>query len=384
MLHYRERKNTNCVKWDGMKAVFGREDLLPVWVADMDFACPACVQDALSSYIESNVHGYYDVPDSYYEAFRDWELRFHGYDVKREWIRFAPGVVPAIYWLLSLLTEEKDAVCVMTPVYYPFMNAVRETGRTLVDVPLQNKEGIYTIDFEGFERALIEHRCKAFILCSPHNPVGRVWTADELTRLLDLCRKHHVYVIADEIHHDLICGDRKQHTAATLGSYDSILVTLTSASKTFNLAGMQNAIVLLPDAEIREAFDAFAKRLHFTEGNAMAYVAVEAAYRGGRQWLEELLSTIRDNERYLRRRLARDLPAAIPSPLEGTYLLWIDLRAYLGDDDPVSLIAERCGLAVDYGSWFGGDRYNGFLRVNLATDPSVIEEVADRLARISE
>ena len=203
-IKYRERKNTNCVKWDGLEGMYGKSDLLAMWVADMDFQVPECVTDALHEYVTGGVFGYYQIPDGYYQAFIDWEKEYHQYEVKKEWIRFSPGVVAAFYWIVQFMTKPHDAVLVNTPVYYPFMNAVKDGERTLVVSKLVCDNGEYRVDFEDFERKIVEEQVKLFILCSPHNPVGRVWKEEELRRMLEICRKHQVYVISDEIHHDLV------------------------------------------------------------------------------------------------------------------------------------------------------------------------------------
>lgn len=422
LIKYVDRKNTDCAKWDGLEHTFSRGDLLAMWVADMDFKVPECVSDALKKYIDMGAFGYYVPPAGYYNSFIEWERRYHGYEVKREWMRFAPGVVPAFNWLVQMLAGEGEAVAVMQPVYYPFMKAIENNGRRLVNCPLLLTENGYEMDYEGFEELIVREDVKTFIFCSPHNPVGRVWKKEEIRRVLDICMKHNVYVISDEIHHDLIMSGHEHVPSATVGdtagAYDSILVTLTAATKSFNLAALQNSIVIIPDEKIRAVWDKFTEGIRITGGNAFGYVAVEAAYKDGRPWLEEILDVIEGNYRYLRGRLESELPDVRVADLEGTYLMWIDLSAYMeriiakyvmtssvaglsaanqsdskeagSDSADINLneaavtamqhfMEDECGIAADYGAWFGGDEYAGCIRINLATSRENIETAAGRI-----
>ena len=380
---YRERKGTDCVKWDVLQEKYGQDDLIALWVADMDFQVPACVQQSLRDYVESGVYGYYKVPDRYYEAFMTWEKQYHGYEVQREWIRFAPGVVPAINWLVQVMTEPGDGIGVMTPVYYPFMNAVNDNGRKLINCPLKKVEGTYTMDLDRFEQLAAAGEMKLFILCSPHNPVGRVWTREELQGLLTICDKYGIFVLADEIHQDIIVGDREQIAAATVAPRPENLVTMTAATKTFNLAGVQNSFVIIPSEEVRKRWDALTQPMHIDNGNAFGYIAVASAYAGGRQWLDQVLSIIRGNYEYMRDTLQAQLPLVQVHPLEGTYLSWVDLSAYVKPENMEEVVQRRARLAVDYGDWFGGEAYGadyaGFIRVNLATRRENVEQAVRQL-----
>ena len=350
-----------------MKKNSGDEHLLPLWVADMDFEAPSCVKQALKEYVDFGVFGYYQIPNRYYEAFINWEKTYHDYDVKKEWIRFAPGVVPAFNWLIHILTNERDGVLITPPVYYPFKDAVVNNNRTLVESPLMRLEDHYELDYEDFERKIKEQNVKLFIFCTPHNPVGRVWKRDEIVKVLDICKKYGVYVIADEIHQDIIMDGYQKVTAAATGNYDEIMVTLTAATKTFNLAGCQNSIVVIPNESLRKRYDDYLTRLRITGGNAFGYIAVQSAYEGGRKWLDEVLNIIEENYHLMKSILEEKLPKVWIPKLEGTYLMWIDLGAYVSADEIESVIQKDCGLAVDYGSWFGGEAYGTFIRVNLAT-----------------
>lgn len=381
---YKDRLGTDCNKWDGCEEKFGDENLLPLWVADMDFEAPSCVKQALKKYVDFGVFGYYQIPNRYYEAFINWEKTYHDYDVKKEWIRFAPGVVPAFNWLIHILTNERDGVLITPPVYYPFKDAVVNNNRTLVESPLMRLEDHYELDYEDFERKIKEQNVKLFIFCTPHNPVGRVWKKEEIVKVLDICKKYGVYVIADEIHQDIIMDGYQKVTAAATGNYDEIMVTLTAATKTFNLAGCQNSIVVIPNESLRKRYDDYLTRLRITGGNAFGYIAVQSAYDGGRKWLDEVLNIIEENYHLMKSVLEEKLPKVWIPKLEGTYLMWIDLGAYVSADEIESVIQKDCGLAVDYGSWFGGEAYGTFIRVNLATREENIRLAAEKIVEVLE
>lgn len=378
-IKYVERRNTNCNKWDAQTKMFGEEGLHAMWVADMDFRVPQCVVDALEEYVQFGVYGYYKVPEEYYQAFINWEKTYHGYEAKKEWIRFSPGVVAGFHWLVQMFTEPGDAVIVNTPVYYPFLHAVENNGRTLVCSELVNNGGCYTIDFEDFEKKIVENKVKLFILCSPHNPAGRVWKKEELETLFAICRKHGVYVISDEIHQDLVFGDHAHIPSLSVGDYQDMIVTLTAPSKTFNLAGGQNSIVIIPDEKLRNMWDTYTAGNRVLGGTSFGYVAAQAAYENGREWLEGVKEKIKENYEYLCRELARELPKAVVTPLEGTYLCWVDLGAYVKAEEMKEVIQKKCRLAVDYGDWFGGEQFATFIRLNLATSLENVKIAVDAL-----
>lgn len=381
LIKYVNRKNTDCEKWDGLKDMYGQQELLAMWVADMDFQVPEAVTKALSDYANTGVFGYYRTPDSYYNAFIRWEKKVHNFHIQKEWIRFSPGVVSGFYWIVQYMTRPGDAVIVTTPVYYPFLNAVKDNGCQLVTSRLVNTDGTYTIDYADFEKKIVEHQVKVFILCSPHNPVGRVWTKAELIQLFEICRRHKVFVISDEIHHDLVYEGHEHIPSLSVGDYDDMMIMLTSPSKTFNLAACQNSIIVIPNEELRRQWDDFTNRLRVTDGNAFGYIAAEAAYTGGYEWYEEVKEVICDNYRYMKNAFHEKLPDAVVSPLEGTYLAWIDLRNYLKPEEVAEFMQNKCGLAFDYGDWFGGSDFAGFIRMNLATSRENVEIAVQRIVQ---
>ncbi|MFV0362005.1 MAG: MalY/PatB family protein [Suipraeoptans sp.] len=364
-LEYIDRTNTDSIKWDNLEAMYGSYDLMPLWVADMDFRAPVAVREALSHYASEGLYGYYMIPDSYYSAFINWEKSIHKLEIEREWIRFSPGVVSAFNWIIQFMTKESDAIIIQTPVYYPFINAVKDNNRKLITSPLKCDHGQYTIDYDDFEMKIVNNNVKLFILCSPHNPVGRVWDSEELTTMLSICKKHGVYVISDEIHQDL--AFKKHIPSLSIKGYDDILFSLTAPSKTFNLAGLQNSIITIADDKLRKHWDDYTSRLHVTTGNAFGYIAATAAYIHGYEWLSQIKDAILENYVTLKEGLQEAFPKIEISPLEGTYLMWINLAPYVKPTEIKDFVQKKCKLAVDYGSWFGGDDYETYIRINLAT-----------------
>ncbi len=301
-------------------------------------------------------------------------------------------MVCGIYRFLGALTAPGDAVVILSPCYYPFMSAVEDTGRRLVCSLLKNENGIYTPDYEDFERVIEKEKARAFVFCSPHNPVGRIWTREEIARLMSICEKHGVYVISDEIHHDLEI--RGKHVP-TLAAYpcESFTVMLTAASKTFNLAGLSHSMAIVPDGELRKKYDDYCRPFVGMNSNMTGYIAVEAAYRGGEEWLSGCLELIRRNAEFAEKTLSSALPGVTVSPLEGTYLQWVDLGAYVRPEELKAVVQDRCRLAVDWGHQFfpaesrsEGDRAAAeagkrdcHIRLNLATSEEIVETAVSRL-----
>ena len=379
MIKYVERKNTDSMKWDGLENTFGADGLLPLWVADMDFRIDEHIIRAMHDYVEMGLPGYYKVPGSYYEAFIDWEKNEHGYSVQKEWIRFSPGIVVGFHIAIQVLTKPGDHVLISTPVYYPFSNAIKNNDRIIVGSELVNKDGCYHIDFEDFESKIRDNDIKAFILCSPHNPVCRVWTEEELKTMLDICRKYNVPIISDEIHQDLVFESSRHVPTLSLAEKSDRIIMFAAASKAFNIAGLQNSIVVIPNEKLREEWDAFMICLRINQGNALGYVATEAAFRYGKDWLREAKAVIMGNYEYICEEFSKKLPKVVMTPLEGTYLAWADFGAYLSADEIQPFMQDKCKLAFDYGPWFGGDRSGTFVRINLATSRENIEDMCMRI-----
>lgn len=378
------RKNTDCVKWDALPENFGQEDLLPLWVADMDFKTPQCVRQALRQAVDQGVFGYYRIPDRYYDSILSWEKTRHGTQLERSWLRTTSGVVSGLFHLIRALTQPGDGVLLQTPVYYPFFRVVRHTGRRLVCSPLREENGVYTVDLEAFDRTLRDNDVKVFLLCSPHNPVGRVWTRKELAGMLDCCRRHHVQVVADEIHHDLIMPGHTHLSASSLWEGEDKPITFFSASKTFNLAGMKNSVLVIPQKKLRDQFDQFEKELGTGPGSTLDYVAVAAAFSEGGPWLDAVLEEIQGNYQLMKDTLSR-FPGVTVSPLEGTYLMWVDLKGVASQEQLRAFVQEKCRIAPDYGHWFYPEKNEDVhIRLNLAAPRQTIQQAARQLEQALE
>ncbi|MPQ33622.1 pyridoxal phosphate-dependent aminotransferase [Clostridium estertheticum] len=377
-----DRVGTNSLKWDALDKRYGDKNLIPMWVADMEFRAPEVVVNAMKKRIEHGIFGYSYVPDSYYNSFINWERNQHNYEVDKKWIRFSTGVVVSLYWFVNAFTKFGDSVIILTPVYYPFHDAVKDTGRRLITSELINVNGVYTIDFEDFERNIMENDVKLFIQCSPHNPVGRVWTEKELDKILSICKRYNVLVVSDEIHQDIIIGENVQIPAAIVSGakYADNIITVTAPSKTFNLAGLLNCNIIISNEKVMARYDAYSKTINKTEVNIMGLTAAEAAYNYGEEWLKSLLGVIKHNYNHVKERLGDKAPKIIITPLEGTYLIWVDLRGYIEPNETKTFIQDKCRLAVDYGEWFG-ESCKGFIRLNMATNPKYVEKAVDNIIK---
>ncbi|MGN0205273.1 MAG: MalY/PatB family protein [Coprococcus sp.] len=369
-----DRHGTDCMKWDGLKEKFGDTDLISMWIADMEFRTCDAIADAMAERCSHGVFGYSTVPDSYYQVFSDWMEKRYSFPIEKDWVRFCTGCVTAIAWMIHAFTEPGDACMILTPVYYPFHNVVTNNDRKLVKVDLDYDHGYFIMNYEAIEKAIVENDVKMFIQCSPHNPAGRVWTEQELQQVLEICQKHQVLVVSDEIHQDLVLDGRRFIPAATVagGKYRDLVVTLSSASKTFNLATLLHSHIIITNEKLREIYDRFASGLNRTEVSIMGMIATMNGYQYGQEWLDHVLEIIQDNYRYLKEELKKYLPQVTVCALEGTYLVMLDLRGIVPAEEVQDFVQNKCRMAVDYGEWFG-DRYKGFVRLNLATDPQYVK-----------
>jgi len=377
-----DRRGTASIKWDFSRHFTGLENLAPLWVADMDFrACEQIVQ-ALRDRCEHGIFGYTLEPDSYYRAAIEWMSRRHSFQVKREWMISAPGVVPSLNIALQAYSRAGERVIIQPPVYYPFRESILNNGREVAENPLRLEDGRYVMDFEQLE-SLIDARTRLLILCSPHNPVGRVWRRRELERLVAVCRLHDIVILSDEIHHDLIMsGHRHLPTASLSGEAASQTVTFTSATKTFNLAGLGCSLVIAADERLRERFRTTLRSVWTGLANAFSCLAAETAYRHGESWLEQILEYIRGNYDFFASTLKEKLPQARVLPLEGTYLAWVDLRALgLSDRQLNKRILHQARVWLDDGPMFGAGG-EGFQRVNLACPRSTLKSALEAMIRV--
>ena len=377
------RGGTSSFKYDGRMEIFGTDDVLPLWVADMDFAVPAAVRDALAERAAHPIYGYTVYPESMYEALMAWLQNRHGWKVKREWIVMCPGVVPSVHAAIIALSQPDDIVIVQPPVYAPFFGAAKSVGCRSQLNPLRFEDGHYRFDLEHFEQCAAQG-ARLLLLCSPHNPVGRVWNPDELQALLEICERYAVTVISDEIHADLVYPGRQHKPLAALGTSGAKVVTAVAPSKTFNIPGLGLSALIVPDEKDRAAIAKAFGMLHVGAANPFSIVAFEAAYRNGAPWLDDLLGYIEANSRFVGKYLQQHLPLIRLTAAEGTYLLWLDCRAMgLNDEQLQQFFVREAGVGLSPGIIFG-EQGSGFMRMNIASPRSVIAEALERISKAEQ
>lgn len=374
------RKNTDSIKWDFGMQRMGRDDLLPLWVADMDFRLPDNILKNISKRVEHGIFGYTDPGDEYLNTVVNWFERRHGFSVKGKAITVTPGVVYAIGLAIRAFTNPGDAVIIQQPVYYPFKDIIELNNRKLVNNQLVYKNGHYEIDFDDFEKKIVKNDVKLFILCSPHNPVGRVWTRAELTKLGKICASHDVYVFSDEIHSDFVYPGHKHTPFITLDEkLTRKLIVGTSASKTFNLAGLQTANIFIPDDSMHRAFNLENTRNGYSQPNVLGMTATLSAYQNGEEWLDELLSYLEGNLQFVRDFLKEKLPNVRLIEPEGTYLIWLDFSEVTENHEQLEdIIVNKAKLWLDPGVIFGRETAL-FERINIACPRTTLKEALERL-----
>lgn len=377
-----DRRNTCSIKYDFTVKRGKPEGVMPLWVADMDFRTPDCVIHALEEKARHGIFGYSESMDDYFDVLKEWFISQYSWDIKPEWLIKTPGVVSAINTAVHSLTEPGDPVLIQQPVYYPFTEAVVSNKRRLIVNELVYSGGRYSIDFEDFEKKITENGVKLFILCNPHNPVGRVWTRDELIRVGDICLKHGVIVISDEIHADFIYPGRKHTVFADLKpEYRDMTITCTAPSKTFNLAGLQVSNIFIPDETMNLKFKQQMRRNGYSHVNIMGIVACKAAYAGGLEWLGDLRTYIKGNLDYLRGFLESSLPEVKLIEPEGTYLIWLDCRELgLSGTELDDFIIKKAGLWLDGGAMFGAGG-ESFQRINIACPRAILIKALSQLEK---
>lgn len=375
-----DRNHTNCLKYDFKTERGMEEDVLPLWVADMDFQTLPEIRSRLQEVVSHGIFGYSDGKEDYFAAVQGWYARHFGWEIKKEWLIKTPGVVYAIAAAVAAYTNEGDAVLIQQPVYYPFGQMIRENKRKLVNNPLQQRDGHYEIDFEDFEQKIVEHHVKLFLLCSPHNPVGRVFEEWELKKLGDICIRHHVIVLSDEIHSDFTYPGHTHHVFASLGEiYANQCVICTAPSKTFNLAGLQISNILIPNEKLRHAFELAVTRTGYSQVGIMGLVATQAAYEYGDEWVAELKAYLYENLNFVRKYLKENLPQIRLIEPEGTYLLWLDFCGLgLTEKELEELVVKKAKLWLDRGAVFGAEG-RWFERINIACPRSTLKQALDQL-----
>ncbi len=374
-----DRRNTDSRKWDTAEKWVGEKDVLPLWIADMDFQSPYPVIEALRKRVEHGVFGYAKVPDSCYEAIIGWMKKRHGWDIKQEWIMFTPGIVAAFHWAVGSYAGPGDGVIIQPPVYHPFFRAVKHNGCQMVENQLKYDRGRYAIDFDDLETAC-DSRTKMLLLCSPHNPVGRVWTKEELIRLAELCLKHQIVICSDEIHCDLLFrGYRHIPTAIISEEVAQNTVTCVAANKTFNIAGLNTGVVIIPNPRLREKFRNTQRNTGINSCNLLGIIATEVAYTHGEEWLEQVLDYLQGNLEFLTSFVEKKIaPIKVIQP-EGTYLAWLDCQGLrLNDAALKDFMLKKAKVWLNDGPTFGNGG-SGFQRINLGCSRFILREALQRI-----
>ncbi len=383
MSHYNfdeiiNRRGTDSIKWDHLESNFGKDDLLPLWVADMDFKCPPAVIEAMQKVATHGVYGYVLQRDDYYNAIIGWMKRKFDWNIEKDWIMFMAGIVPAIGLAIETFSEPGDGVIVQQPVYFPFMSVTKELGRKVLNNNLIETDNGYVMDFDDLEIKAKDPKTKIMILCSPHNPVGRVWTENELQRIIQICTENDVLIISDEIHQDLVHKGHRHIPTARLALENTKIITCTAPSKTFNVASLFASNIIISDNALREAFKKELDKLHQMP-SPFTIQAVIASYNESEDWLNELLNYLSDNIDFVQAYFERELPKVKMRKPEATFLLWLDFREYgISSKELERIIIEDAQLALNKGWMFG--RYGeGHMRLNIGCPRDILSEALDRI-----
>lgn len=375
-----DRRNTRCLKYDFAVERNMPADVLPLWVADMDFETSSYIEDAIIERAKHAIYGYSEVKMPYFDILKKWMQKHHDWDIQRKWLVKTPGVVFALAMAVKAYTEPGDAVLIQQPVYYPFSEVIKDNGRNVVSNTLYlGEDNRYHIDFEDFEQKIVDHKIKLFLLCNPHNPVGRVWTKEELTRLGDICVKHHVTVVSDEIHEDFVFKGKHQVFANIKKEYEEITVTCTAPSKTFNIASLMISNILIPNPELKRKFKHQMDAAGISQLNVLGLVACEAAYDHGEEWYQAMKAYVKENIEFVKQYVEEQLPGVNMVEHEGTYLVWLDFRETgLSVEELDDKIINQAKLWLDSGKIFGSCG-EGFQRINVACPRKVLEEALERI-----
>lgn len=375
-----DRKNTNSIKFDFTKQRGMPEDVLPLWVADMDFKVPEKVLAAISERTAHGIFGYTEVGEDYFGALKGWMEKRHNWSIERKWLVKTPGVVYALAMAIQAFTEEGDSVMLQQPVYYPFREVIESNRRKKIDNTLYlGADGKYHMDLEDFERKAKEYDVKLFVLCSPHNPVGRVWSREELEKLGEICIRRNILVVSDEIHQDFVFYGKHTVFADLSEDLKNRTITCTSPSKTFNLAGLQISNILIANSQLRHRFKTQITASGYSQLNTLGLTACEAAYRYGEEWHTKLMEYLQGNIEFVRSYLSEKIPQIKLIEPEGTYLLWLDFRGLgLTEKEKENLIVNKAGLWLDAGTMFG-ESGAGFERINIACPRALLRQALEKL-----
>lgn len=375
---YIERTGTNCEKWDAREAIFKNRDVIPLWVADMDFEIAEPITQAIKARADHAVYGYSFRDEAYHKTITDWLTTYNGWQTEPQWLEFTPGVVVGFVVAIRALTNEGDGIVINTPVYPPFARMIKANGRRIIESPMVDNGDGYIFDFEDLEKKLA--RSKALLFCNPHNPTGRVYTREELEHVAALCVKHNIVVISDEIHSDLLFKPHKHiHIASLNEKIAALTTTLVAPSKSFNIAGLSTSVAVIPNESMRRAFNAEMGKLHIEQGNVFGAVALKAAYGECRDWLEQVVDYMQDNRDYVADFIAEKLPMIRTHKPEGTYLMWFDMRGLgMEHEQLFDFLVNKAGLGLNDGAMFG-QQGRGFMRLNLATRRDVLRQAMEQL-----
>ena len=377
------RRGTDCLKYDFAVRRGMPEDVLPLWVADMDFKTTSYVEDAVIERTKHGIFGYSEAGEEYFKAVAGWMRRHHNWEIRPEWLIKTPGVVFALAMAVKAFTAKGDSVLIQQPVYYPFSEVIRDNGRVVVSNDLYlGEDNRYHIDLADFEKKIVEYHVKLFLLCSPHNPTGRVFTKEELTAMGDLCVKHGVKVVSDEIHNDFVFQGEHTVFASVKKEYEEISVICTSPSKTFNLASMLISNIFIPNRELRQRFRHEVDAAGISQLSVLGLVAAKEAYAQGDEWYEQMMSYVGENIRYVKEYVKENLPGVTVIDGEGTYLMWLDFRGTGLDPEELDRrIIYEAKLWLDSGKIFGHTGA-GFQRINVAAPRAILTECLERIRKV--
>ncbi|MFZ4725251.1 MAG: MalY/PatB family protein [Paludibacter sp.] len=379
-----DRHHTDAIKIERCKALFGTENVLPLWVADMDFRTPDFILESIQKRCEHPILGYSMLPKGFIPALTNWIKELHQWEVKREWVGFLPGIVSGIAFAVETFSEVGDEIIIQPPVYYPFIDVVNKNNRQLICNQLKEMNGKFEMDFEDLEKK-ITTKTRMFILCNPHNPGGRAWDKETLNRLAEICSKNNIVVISDEIHSDLVLHGQKHIPFASISeTAANISLTYMAPTKTFNMPGLVSSSYIIPNAELRSKFVNYLEKTEQTGGNIFAYVATQAAYENGREWRKQMLEYVQGNIDFVVEFLKQNIPQVKPMIPEATYLIWLDCKDLgMETDDLQSFFVHKAGLGLNKGTIFGvGGEYH--LRLNSACPRSILEKAMKQLFKAVE
>jgi cystathionine beta-lyase len=374
-----DRTNSNSIKYDVRENYFGKADVIPLWVADMDFATPECIRKAVSERAEHEIYGYSLKPDGYFTSIQNWLKKKHHWNIPKESIDFSPGVVPGLVLSILAYTQPGDKIIVQTPVYFPFFISIEGNDREMLINPLKENDGYYTMDFDDL-KSKIDSKTKMILLSSPHNPVGRVWKKDELEELVNICVENDIIILSDEIHADLVFAPNKHIPIASISEKaKQQTLTFMAPTKTFNMAGLSTSFVVIENETLQKKYKAILSSFHLFQGNVFGNVATEAAYTKGADWLKQMLTYTEQNIDFTADFFRKNLPLLKFFKPEGTYLLWIDFKALkMNDSELKEFMVHKAGIGLNQGIIFG-ENGSGYMRMNVACPRSILEKALIQL-----